>query len=163
LFGRSEVFAWRHIDRILSRDWETTGGFRLVIGYIKHVQIVTTSKCGSIANSSISQFTSWDISVCCVLTSCAWYRLPTTYSCLSYCVPLLLSSLAGVYPTTSFVIAMHDIQQWVLHRLPRHQGDCLRRNPKLELLYDWRLPPVFSAPNPLELMSRHFFSTEPLP
>jgi hypothetical protein len=36
----------------------TTGGFRLVIGYIEHVQIVTTSNCGAIAISRIPQFTS---------------------------------------------------------------------------------------------------------
>jgi hypothetical protein len=42
---------------ILSRDMVTTDKFRLVIGFIEHLQIVTTSNYSTNTNSHTLQFT----------------------------------------------------------------------------------------------------------
>jgi hypothetical protein len=46
-----------HERKVLSRVWVTIDGFRLVIGFIDHLQIVTTSNYSAIANSRTLQST----------------------------------------------------------------------------------------------------------
>jgi hypothetical protein len=74
-------------------------GFGLLIGFIEHLQIVTTSNYSDITNSHTLQFTTAHTksSVCCIFTGC---RLVTVSNAVDLSSPVLTSLLAGDCLTT---------------------------------------------------------------
>jgi hypothetical protein len=53
----SSVMFYMSMEFNFCKETQTIDGFRLVTGYIAHLQIVTTSNCSAIANSHTQQFT----------------------------------------------------------------------------------------------------------
>jgi hypothetical protein len=80
-------------------EWLLTG-FGLIIGYIEHLQIVTTSNYNAIANSHTPQFTTAHIkvfSVFCMFTGC---RLITAFNAVALSASVLTLLLARDCLTT---------------------------------------------------------------
>jgi hypothetical protein len=94
-------------------------GFGLVIGFVEHLQIVTTSNYSSNANSLPQQFTTarTRFSVCCVFTSRCLVTIPTMSS-----ASVLTLIPGGDYPTSnSFRITVS--LRLAVYRQSVHLGD----------------------------------------
>jgi hypothetical protein len=92
---------------ILSRVWSDCTGFGLVIGFIGHLQNVTTNNYFAIANSHTLQFTTARIKSQSVSSSVVtWWRIPTISS-----VSVLTFLPAGDCPTTISLLRLSTLNK----------------------------------------------------
>jgi hypothetical protein len=90
---------------ILSRVWVTIDGIGLVVRFVEHLQIVTTSNCSAIPNSHTLHALCFP--VCCIFTGC---RLATAFKAVAFSASVFTSLLVDDCLTTHYILVLTCIQ-----------------------------------------------------